>query len=405
MFFGSAMLIGLVGKPSAGKSTFFRAATLADAAIANYPFTTIKPNHGVGFISIDCVDKELGRQCTPRVGFCSKGKRFVPIDMIDVAGLVPGAHQGLGMGTQFLDDLRQADILIHVIDAAGATNEKGEPVQPGSYDPLHDVEFLEVELDLWYLGILKKGWEKFARTVVQEKQPVHIALATQLSGLKVTELLVKEAIEQLTLNQEKPTQWTEAELKSLATFLRTKTKPIVIAANKMDLPSGQQNYPRLKQQFPHLQIIPCSGDAELALKEAAKAGLIEYLPGEGHFTIIDETKLSEKQKQALQFIQKNILAVLGTTGVQLVLNQAVLHTLGYLAIFPGGVSKLEDKDGRVLPDCFLLPPHSTALDFAFKVHTDLGKHFIRAIDVKTKRTVGKEHLLKHRDVVEIVSGK
>ena len=398
------MIVGIVGKANVGKSTFFKASTLAEAEIANYPFATIKPNTGVAFVRIDCVDTEFQRQCNPRLGYCKNHQRFIPVQMIDVAGLVPGAHEGKGMGNQFLDDLRQADVLIHVVDAAGTTNEKGESIQPGTYDPINDIQFLEIELDMWYLGILKKGWEKFARTVIQEKQAVHIALATQLSGLKVTELLVKEALEQLKLNQEKPHQWSEAELQSLATSLRKQTKPLVIAANKMDLPSGQQNLARLKQQFPHLTIIPCSGDAELALKEAAKAGLIDYLPGDNHFTILHEAKLSDKQKAALQFIQK-ILTQLGNTGVQQALNIAVLQMLGYLAIFPGGVTKLEDKDGNVLPDCFLLPPHSTALDFAYKLHTDLGKNFIRAIDVKTKRTVGKEHPLKHRDVIEIVSGK
>ena len=83
----------------------------------------------------------------------------------------------------------------------------------------------------------------------------------------------------------------------------------------------------------------------------------------------------------------------------------MFELLGYIAIFPGGASKLEDKDGNTLPDCFLLPARSTALDFAYKLHTDLGKHFIRAIDVRTKRTVGKEHLLNNRDVIEIVAGK
>ena len=53
------MLIGIVGKPSSGKSTFFKASTLAEVEIANYPFTTIKPNHGTGFVKVDCVDKEF----------------------------------------------------------------------------------------------------------------------------------------------------------------------------------------------------------------------------------------------------------------------------------------------------------------------------------------------------------
>lgn len=399
------MLIGVVGKPSVGKSTFFKAATLAEAEIANYPFTTIRPNSGIGFVRVDCVDKDLGRQCNPRTGYCMKGIRFIPVQLLDVAGLVPGAHEGKGMGNKFLDDLRQADVLIHVIDAAGATNEKGESVPAGSYDPCNDVEFLEVELDMWYLGILKKGWEKFSRTVVQEKKEIQQALATQLSGLHVTAPLVEEAIATLNLNKEKPIQWTEAELKGLAQELRKKTKPIIIAGNKVDVPIAQQKVLRLQEKFPSYQFIPCSSDSELALKEAAKGGLIEYLPGEKSFTIINELKLSERQKKALEFIQKNVLDRFGSSGVQQVLDKAVFDLLGYGAIYPGGVSKLEDSEGRVLPDCFLLPPKSTALDFAYKLHTDLGKNFICAKDVKTKKMLGKDYVLKHRDVIEIVSGR
>ena len=399
------MLIGVVGKPSVGKSTFFKAATLAEAEIANYPFTTIKPNSGVGFVRVDCVDRDLGRQCNPRSGYCSKGIRFIPVQLIDVAGLVPGAHEGKGMGNQFLDDLRQADVLIHVIDAAGATNEKGESVPAGSYDPCNDVEFLEVELDIWYLGILKKGWEKFSRTVVQEKKEIQLALATQLSGLHVTAPIVEEAIAKLNLNKEKPIQWTKEELRWLAQELRRKTKPIIIACNKVDVPVAEQNVQRLRVKFPRYPFIPCSADSELALKEAAKAGLIDYLPGAISFTLVDESILNDRQRNALVFIQKKVLDTFGGTGVQQVLDQSVFDLLGYVAIYPGGVSKLEDSEGRVLPDCFLLPAKSTALDFAYKLHTDLGKNFICAKDVKTKKTVGKDYILKNRDVIEIVSGR
>ncbi|MDP3734513.1 MAG: redox-regulated ATPase YchF [Nanoarchaeota archaeon] len=399
------MIVGIVGKPNVGKSTFFKASTLADAEIANYPFVTIKPNEGVGFVKINCVDKEFGRQCNPRTGYCSSHKRFVPVNLIDVAGLVPGAHEGKGMGNQFLDDLRQADALIHVIDLSGSTNEKGEVIEPGSYDPAEDVRFLEVELDMWYIGIIKKGWEKFARTVVQEKQNVTIALAKQLSGLKVTEAMIEEAIELLHLDKEKPMQWKEEEFQKLATLLRQKTKPMIIAANKIDTPHAHQKLNLLRQQFPRYLFVGCSAESELALKEAAKAGLINYIPGENNFTIAAAEKLNEKQKKALDFIKANVLEKYASSGVQDVLDKAVFELLGYIAIFPGGATKLEDKDGNVLPDCFLLPMKSTALDFAYKLHTDLGKNFIRAIDVKTKRTVGKEHKLQHRDVVEIIAGK
>jgi ribosome-binding ATPase YchF (GTP1/OBG family) len=399
------MLIGIVGKPSCGKSSFFKAATLAEVDIANYPFTTIKPNHAVSYVKVECADKFFNTQCNPRTGYCLNHTRYVPVELLDVAGLVPGAHEGLGMGNQFLDDLRQADVLIHVIDVSGSVNERGEPVTPLSYDPINDVRFLETELDYWYLDILQRGWKKFAQNVIQLKLKVSTALAKQLSAMRVTEDMVEQAMTRLGLQEIKPTDWTEAQMLLLATDLRKKTKPMLIACNKVDVPGAEKNYEKLKQMFKEYNIIPCSAECEMALREAAKQGLIEYIPGDSSFKVIAPDKLSDKQKHALDFVKKNILDKFGSTGIQQVLDYAIFNLLGYIAIFPGGLNKLTDSDGNVLPDCFLLPRDSTALDFAYKLHTDFGKNFIRAINVKTRMTVGRDYKLKNGDVIELVCGK
>lgn len=399
------MIIGVVGKANIGKSTFFRAATLAEVEIANYPFATIKPNTGVGYVKVDCACSYFNVKCNPREGFCLNHERFVPVQLIDVAGLVPGAHEGKGMGNQFLDDLRQADVLIHVIDCAGSTNEKGEPVNAGEYDPANDVRFLEEELDHWYAGIIKKGWDKFARETQQTKQEVEKAIAKQLSGLKVNEDMVEDTINRLNLDRDNISSWSESGLFRLAQELRKRTKPMIIACNKIDIPQAGENFQKLKKEFPGHMLIPCSAESELALREAAKHQLIDYVPGEKTFSYRDESRLNEKQKSALDFIKENVLDKWNSTGVQEVLDNAVFRLLGYIAIFPGGVNKLEDQHGNVLPDCFLLPCDSTALDFAYRIHTDLGRKFIRAVDVKTKMTVGKDHKLKSGDVIEIVSDK
>lgn len=395
------MLIGVVGKPNVGKSTFFKAATLMDVEIANYPFATIKPNHGVGFVRVDDVGKEFGVECTPREGYILEGIRFVPVDLIDVAGLVPGAFEGKGMGNQFLDDLRQADCLIHVIDASGGTNEKGETVAAGSYDPENDVRFLENELDMWYLGVFKKVWDKFARTVRQEGADATKAITKQFSGLGVHEDMVKDTLKRLDLEPSNIASWNEDELKSIVVELRRQTKPMVIAANKVDTPTGKENLQRLQEQFPDTLIIGCSAESELALKEAAKHGLIDYTPGKDDFTTTG--KLSERQDQALMFIKENVLKMYGTTGVQNILDAAVFKLLKYKAIFPGGVNNLKDSEGRYVPDCFLMPGDSTCLDFAFKLHTDFGKNYIKAVNVRTKLPMAKDHVLAHRDVVEIMA--
>lgn len=397
------MIIGVVGKPNCGKSTFFKSCTLADILIANYPFATIEPNKGFGHVRIDCVDSFFKAQCNPRFGTCINHQRFVPVELIDVAGLVPGAYEGKGMGNQFLDDLRQADALVHVIDCSGGTNEKGEPIGPGEYDPANDIRFLETELDMWYLGILKKGWDKFARITVMEHAQIHKALAKQLSGLGVDEGMIKEVMKKITLS-DKVTDWTEEQLMSIATALRKITKPMIIAANKIDVGTAEKNLERLKKEFPDYVIIGCSAEAELALKEASKHGLINYVPGDADFTEV-EGKLNDKQKAALNFLRENVLKKYSGTGVQKILNYAVFDLLKYIAIYPGGVNKLADSNGNVLPDCFLMKPNSTALDFAYKLHTDFGKNFIKAVDVKKRMPMGKEHKLQHLDVIEIFSNK
>jgi len=397
------MLVGIVGKANVGKSTFFKALTLADVLIANYPFATIDPNKGFGFVRVQCADRELGVQCNPRTGFCVDGTRFVPVEVMDVAGLVPGAHEGKGLGLSFLDDLSVADALIHIVDMAGTTNERGESVDAGCYDPANDIRFLETELDMWYLGILKRSWEKFSRRVHMERVNVRDALTKQFTGVGATESLVISLLNSTLLVEKPLIKWTDEDLLKFARGLRLATKPMVIAANKMDLPSAKTNMERVRKEFSHLHIIPVASDAELALKEADKHGLIHYIPGSASFE--PKSLLSDKQKRALDYIKDSVLAVFGSTGVQQALEEAVFNVLHCIAVFPGGVSKLTDSQGRVLPDCFLLPPGTTALGFAFKLHTDLGQGFVRAIDVKTKRTVGKDHVLRHRDVIEIISTK
>ena len=398
------MLVGIVGKPSCGKSTFFKACTLAEVDIANYPFTTIKPNHAVGFVKVEDPAISFGKKSIPRFGYVIEKWRFIPIDMIDVAGLVPGAHRGEGMGAQFLSDLNQADVLIHVIDISGSVNEKGEAVAPLSYDPIKDVAFLEDELDYWYLGILNKSWEKFSRQTQMEKQEPFKAIAKQMSGLGVDEEMTKATMRILGIDTKPLTEWSEENLHQLARELRVRTKPMLIAANKVDIAGAKENYERLKQAFPNYTVIPCSAEAEVALREAAKHSFIKYIPGNNDFTITS-TALNEKQQRALQFLKEKMLVPFQSTGVQQVLNTAVFNLLKYKPIYPGGVGKLEDSEGRTLPDCFLMPPKATALDFAFKLHTDFGKNFIKAINVKTKMPVGKEHVLSAGDIIEIAAGK
>ena len=397
------MKIGVVGKPNVGKSTFFKAATLKDVTIADYPFTTIDPNRGVAHARVPCVDKDFGVQCTPVHGSCANGTRFVPIELIDVAGLVPGAHEGRGLGNKFLDDLRQADAFLHVLDASGSTNQEGQSVAAGSHDPATDIEFLENEIDWWIHGIISKDWVRQAKKVESAGEKIDLVIKAQLTGLGVSDAQLHQALRLAPVDVAKPSTWGDAGLFSVAQMIRHIAKPSLLVLNKADkVPKDQMDALRAKIQG--RAAIPTGADAEIALRGASKVGLVDYNPGAGEFTVKEPSKLNPKQLQALDYIRQHVLVPYGATGVLQAVEAAAFELLKLIVVFPvEDETKLTDKKGNVLPDAHFVPHGTTAKEFASRIHTDLGKHFIRAIDVKARRTIGADHVLNHRDVIRIVA--
>ena len=393
------MLVGIVGKPNVGKSTFFSALTMATAQVASYPFTTIEANRGVGYVRGPCPHTSLGKSCNPNNSLCQGGTRFVPIELLDVAGLVPDAHSGKGLGNKFLDDLRQAHAFIHVVDASGGTDFEGNPVGLGTHDPAMDVSFLEKEISFWIYGILEKDFNKIARQSKLAGKKFERLLQEKLTGLSITEAQILASIKK-SGNDGDPSLWKDDELLRFCQALQKISKPMIVAANKADIAPTENLRTLEATGYP---IVPTSAEYELALRRAAKAGFVSYTPGATAFEIHDRSKLNESQLGALEKMA-DWLKGAGGTGVQAVLEKVVFSVLDLIVVYPvEDETKWTDKQGRVLPDAYLMPRGSNAKDLAFKVHTDLGDNFIRAIDGRTHMAVGHDHVLKENDVVKIVA--
>lgn len=389
-----SMTIGLAGKPNSGKSTFFKSATLSDVEIANYPFTTINANRGVAYIRTDCPCTERDKRC----GNCDDGIRFVPIEIIDVAGLVPDAHTGRGLGNTFLDELRQAQAIIHVIDASGGTDIEGNPVDIGDHDPMDDVEFLNHEITMWMVGILKRNWMKLSRKIKAEGLQLEHVIADQLAGAGVDSEQVHTAQRNSNLLTDH-VKWTDDDLITLCDAIRQISKPMIIAANKADV-APKENIENLKGL--DMMVVPTSAAAELALRSAAKGGAISYIPGDADFTIISD-KLSDAQKMGLENV-RTLIKDAGGSGIQECINKSVFELLDLIVVYPvEDEGKWIDKNDRMLPDAFLMKKGSNAHDLAYMVHSDIGDRFLYAVDGRTKMRLGEKHELNTGDVIKIVS--
>jgi ribosome-binding ATPase YchF (GTP1/OBG family) len=398
------VLVGVIGKPNVGKSTFFSAATMKDVPIADYPFTTIQPNMGVAYLRTECVCKEMGVVDKPRNSLCIDGTRLIPVRLIDVAGLVEGASQGKGLGNQFLDEVRQADALIQVVDASGSTDLEGRKVAPGTNDPVKDVEMVEREFDLWVYGLLKKDWEKSSRTTEQTGGKIVEHLANRLTGLSISITDVEHVVLKLKFSVEKPSHWSDDQLMLLVTELRKLTKPSLISANKADLPTAPGNIERLRATG--RKVVPCASEAELLLRKAAEHGLVHYVPGDSGFSLVAPEKLSAAQINAIRLVEERVMKPYGGTGVQQAINEAYFSLLRALVVFPvEDENKLADKNENVLPDAYVMKGGSTALDLARTIHTELAEGFLYAIDARTGKRLAADHQLQHRDIVKIVSTK
>jgi len=395
--------IGLVGKTNTGKTTFFNAATLQYAELSTYPFTTKQPNIGMTNVISLCVHREFKVQDNPKNSTCIDGWRFIPIELIDLPGLIKGAWEGKGLGNQFLSIAAQSDALLHIVDASGSVDAAGRVAEVGSGDPVADIADIEEELVMWYLKLLEGNRDKISRAI-KSGVKMSAAIADIFGGIGVKESDVNRAVMDASLQHKSFEEYDTEDSKRFAWSLRDISKPTLIVANKVDIPVAMENFRRLREEYKDMMVVPASAEGELTLRRAENKGLIKYVPGDERFDILKQEELNEKQKWALNFIRKDVLGEYMRTGVQHAINVAVFKLLRMNAVYPvADASKLTDKHGNVLPDVYLLQSGSTVEDLARQIHSELAKNLLYAIDVRDGLRLPSDYHLKDRDVVSIIS--
>ena len=395
--------IGLIGKTNTGKTTFFNSATLSSDEISTYPFTTKKSVTSVGHAITLCVHPEFDVQDNANNSRCKDGWRYIPIELIDLPGLIKDAWKGKGLGNQFLSIAAQSDALLHVVDASGSIDSTGRISEMGSGDPVSDFADIEEELNMWYQKILEGNRERLQKIINTEKDQIN-ALTQLYQGVGVKKSHVKEALKITGLDDKDVANYDIHDSKIFSTCLRKISKPTLIVANKIDVKGAAKNFESLRERYNDMIVVPASADSELTLRRAEQKGLIKYSPGSEQFDILETNALNQKQKDALDFIKKDIMGEYMRTGVQFAINVTVFKLLKMNSIYPvANPEKLSDKKGRVLPDLILLKDGSTITDLAREIHSDLIKGVLYAKDLRYNLRIPINYQLRDRDVISLIS--
>ena len=395
--------IGIIGKTNTGKTTFFNSSTLSSDEISTYPFTTKKSSTSTGYANTPCVHSEFNVIDNPNNSRCEDGWRYIPIELIDLPGLIKDAWKGKGLGNQFLSIASQSDALLHVVDASGSIDATGKITETGSGDPVSDFADIEEELNMWYQKILEGNRDRLQKIIKSGDD--HVDALTELyQGVGVKRNHVKEALKTSGLEEKDIENYDMQDSKKFASYLRKISKPTLIVANKIDVEGAGKNFERLRERYNDMIVIPASADSELTLRRAEQKNLIKYSPGSEKFDILQTNELNQKQKDALDFIQSDIMGEYMRTGVQFAINVTVFKLLKMNSIYPVAIpEKLSDKKGHVLPDLVLLKDGATVTDLAKEIHSDLTKGLLYAKDLRYNLRVPTNYQLRDRDVICLIS--
>ena len=395
--------IGLIGKTNTGKTTFFNSSTLSSDEISTYPFTTKKSSTSIGYAITLCVHPEFNVIDNPSNSKCKDGWRYIPIELIDLPGLLKDSWKGKGLGNQFLSIASQSDALLHVVDASGSIDSSGRIAEVGSGDPVSDFADIEEELNMWYQKIFEGNRDKLKKIAESDNDQTN-ALTQLYQGMGVKKSHVKEALRITQLEEKIIENYDIKDSKKFSTELRRISKPTLIVANKIDVKGASKNFQRLRERYNDMIVIPASADSELSLRRAEQSELIKYSPGSEQFDILRTNDLNQKQRDALDFIKSDIMGEYMRTGVQFAINVTVFKLLKMNSIYPVTIpEKLSDKKGRVLPDLILLKDGSTIVDLAKEIHSDLTKGLLYAKDLRYNLRVPTNYQLRDRDVISLVS--
>ncbi|ANV97444.1 redox-regulated ATPase YchF [Helicobacter enhydrae] len=356
--------IGIVGLPNVGKSTTFNALTKTqNAQSANYPFCTIEPNKA--FVPVPDVRlQELAKIVNP------ERIQHSVVEFVDIAGLVRGASKGEGLGNQFLGNIKETDVILHIVrcfDDENITHVEG------GVDPIRDIEIIDLELILADLQTLEKRIQKLQRQGKADKNakaPLDLALMLQkhLEEGKAVRIFEKRDDEHF------------IELNKELRFLSN--KDVIFAANV--------------------------GEEELAQDNAYVVALKKYASENGCEVIKLCSKLEEEMLGMSDEERSEFLSSLGSqmSGLDQIIQKG-FEKLGLISYFTAGVKEVRS---------WTIRKGDTAPVAAGVIHKDFEKGFIRAETIayadfvgyggeaKAKeagamRVEGKEYIVQDGDVM------